>query len=426
MSKTILHVEDNPANRLLVRQVLEVAGYTIVEVTDGLNGIKMAQACRPDLILMDINIPGMDGYEATTRIKSLPGLDQVPIIAITAKTIAGDRERALAAGCHGYIVKPIDIDTFPKQIAEFLDGLREQISVEQESTYLREYNQRLVDRLEQKVQELTKVNETLSHTDSMKSRFINLAAHELRTPLAAVHGYVSLLTASDSPIMAHADDRTLEILEGLNTGIDRLRGIVQDMLDVTRIETGTLQLKHAPVGLFLILEKIKKDFKNAVARRHQTLNVGSATESPLMWVDGERVTQILRNLVSNAVKYTPDGGTIGISVELVDLAEHPVIKTPLPLSQYVKITVSDSGIGIAQEEHERIFANFYEVRDIEHHSTSKTEFMGGGTGLGLAIARGVAQAHGGFLWVESPGHDPEHCPGSKFHLLLPLGQPNKD
>jgi len=425
MGKTILYVEDNAANRMLVGQVLEGVGYTVIEATDGLSGIKMAQEAHPDLILMDINIPGMDGYEAATRIKSLPELSNIPIIALTAKVMAGDRERALAAGCNGYIAKPIDIDALPKQVAEFLGGMRESITIEQESAYLREYNERLVDRLEKKVQELTKANEALSHTDAMKSRFINLAAHELRTPLAAVHGYLSLLTASDSEFMAQADERTLQVIEGVVTGVDRLRGIVQDMLDVTRIEAGTLQLKHAPIGLSMILDKINKDFKNVVARRQQTLIVADANHVPTMWADGERVTQILRNLVSNAIKYTPDGGTIEISVEVMGSGQTFPLDTPLQ-NQFIKITVSDTGVGIASEQQERIFEHFYEVRDIERHSTSKTEFMGGGAGLGLSIARGVAEAHGGSLWVESEGHDPEQCPGSKFHLILPLGESPKD
>lgn len=421
MSKTILYVEDNTANRMLVRQVLEGVGYQVIEATDGLSGIKTAQETNPDLILMDINIPGMDGYEAATRIKSLPELSNVPIIALTAKVMAGDRERALAAGCDGYIAKPIDIDTFPNQVAEFLGGMRESITVEQESAYLREYNERLVDRLEKKVQELTKANEALSHTDAMKSRFINLAAHELRTPLAAIHGYLSLLTASDSPVIAHADEKTLQVIEGVVTGVDRLRGIVQDMLDVTRIEAGTLQLRYAPIGLSFILDKIKKDFKNVMAKRQQTMIIVDAGHIPTMWADGERVTQILRNLVSNAVKYTPDGGTIEITVDMLGGVQTLVAEKPVQ-QQFVKITVGDTGVGIAPEDQERIFENFYEVRDLERHSTSKTEFMGGGAGLGLAIARGVAEAHGGSLWVESEGHDPEQCPGSKFHLILPLGQ----
>jgi signal transduction histidine kinase len=251
----------------------------------------------------------------------------------------------------------------------------------------------------------------------MKSRFISLAAHELRTPLAAVRGYLSVLTSPGSKVTTNADPDTLELLDGMITGIDRLQGLVQDMLDVTRIEAGTLQLKYAPIPLSLLFQKIQKDFKNVVSRRRQTLKMADANAIPLMWADGERITQILRNLVSNAVKYTPDGGKIEVTAEVMSSDDRK--------NRFVKITVSDNGVGIAKDQQERIFQSLYEVRDIELHSTSKTDFMGGGVGLGLPIARGVAQAHDGSLWVESAGHDPAKCPGSKFHLILPLGEAPK-
>ena len=422
----ILYVEDNAANRVLVSQVLGSVGYTVIEAADALSGIKMAQEEEPDLILMDINIPGMDGYETATRIKSLPKLAGVPIIALTARTMAGDRERALTAGCDGYISKPIDVDLLPRQVAEFLGGRRERVAVEKESIYLREYNERLADHLEQKMRELTKANGALERTSTMKTRFIDLAAHELRTPLAAVHGYLGILMAPGSPFMAHADANTHEIIDGIVIGIDRLRGIVQEMLDVTRISAGTLQLSYAPVSLSAIFNKIQKDFGKLVTRRNQTLAIADVSEIPPIWADGERVIQILRNLMSNAVKYTPDGGRIELYAKIMG-GQLPDPASPGPsANHFVKITVRDSGVGIPPEQQELIFEHFYEVREIEHHSTSKTDFMGGGAGLGLPIARGVAEAHGGSLWVESEDYDPELCPGSKFHLILPFGEPPKE
>lgn len=420
MSIKILHIEDNHNNRILVQQVLASYGYQVVEAVDGLSGIEMAKSEKPALILMDINIPGMDGYEAATRIKSMPELSHVPVIALTAKVMAGDRERALAAGCDGYIPKPIDVDALPAQIAEFLGGMREMISAEEESAYLREYNERVVERLEEKVKELTAMNESLVHSDAMKTRFINLAAHELRTPLATIHGYLTLLTSPDSKLLKQADDTSRELLDGLATGVDRLRGIVQDMLDMSRIQLGSLQLSYAPTNLSDILEKIEREFTPTVEKREQTLHVEKINQ--VLWADGERVTQILRNLVSNAIKYTPNNGTISIHTELVeDSRTLELVETSL--AQFVKISVRDTGIGVDPEQQESIFETFYEVRDFEQHSTSKTDFMGGGTGLGLPIARGVAEAHGGSLWVESPGHDPDGTPGSTFHLILPIGRP---
>ena len=120
MSATILYVEDNFDNRMLVRRVLEAEGYRVVEAEDGPEGIKWLQSETPDLVLMDINLPQIDGYEVTRRFKELPSMADVPVIAMTANVMKGDREKTLAAGCDGYIPKPIDIDTLPDQIARFL------------------------------------------------------------------------------------------------------------------------------------------------------------------------------------------------------------------------------------------------------------------------------------------------------------------
>jgi two-component system cell cycle response regulator DivK len=120
MSKVILYIEDNPDNRLLIRRVLQAEGYEVLEAVDGQAGMERAAETRPDLILMDINLPEIDGYEVTARLKQLPGLSRIPIIAVTANVMKGDREKTLAAGCDGYIQKPIDIDLLPGQIERFL------------------------------------------------------------------------------------------------------------------------------------------------------------------------------------------------------------------------------------------------------------------------------------------------------------------
>jgi two-component system cell cycle response regulator DivK len=120
MNECILYIEDNPDNRMLIRRVLQAEGYTVLEAEDGHSGLRLASEQRPDLILMDINLPEVDGYEVTARLKQLPGLDEVPVIALTANVMKGDREKTLAAGCDGYIQKPVDIDLLPDQIEHFL------------------------------------------------------------------------------------------------------------------------------------------------------------------------------------------------------------------------------------------------------------------------------------------------------------------
>ncbi len=119
--KMILYIEDNPENRLLVRRILEIEGYTVIEADTGKAGLDKAATIKPDLILMDINLPEMDGYQLTRRLKQLQHLVDVPVVAMTANVMKGDREKTLAAGCDGYIQKPIDVDQLPRQIARFLE-----------------------------------------------------------------------------------------------------------------------------------------------------------------------------------------------------------------------------------------------------------------------------------------------------------------
>ena len=417
----ILYVEDNFMNRMLVKRLLEAHGYTVLEAEDGLSGIKVAQEELPDLILMDINIPGMDGFEATTKLKSIEGLKDTPIVALTAKVMDGDREMALTAGCDGYIPKPIDVDTLPDLIQDFLAGKREMVAVAEERVYLREYSQKLVDRLQEKIEELTKANKELRHTDEMKSRFISIAAHELRTPLTLIQGYLSMLIQSGGEATYPLDDNALKAIQGIAKGMERLHTIVEEMLDVTRIESGTLNLHLGPVSLKDVITAAVRKLKPFAGEREQEIVVPDLSGIPPVKGDAGRLLQVFINLIGNGIKYTPDGGGISLSVRVIEAGK---VLTPHVRSagrgEFIEVIVEDTGVGIAEEDQERIFKRFYEVKAPSLHSTSKTSFMGGGLGLGLPTARGIVEAHNGWLWVESEGHDEEECPGSRFHVLLPV------
>jgi two-component system cell cycle response regulator len=158
-NKKILYVEDNIDNRLLVKRILEAEGYIVIEASDGIEGIKIAQTDKPDLILMDLNLPAMDGQTAATRIKSMKGLENTIVVAITANVVEGEREKSLIAGCDGYIQKPVDVDKLPGRLEEYLNGKRERVSPRQEREYLRLFTQQLAEKLE--------VNIDLSHTDEL-------------------------------------------------------------------------------------------------------------------------------------------------------------------------------------------------------------------------------------------------------------------
>jgi signal transduction histidine kinase len=165
-------------------------------------------------------------------------------------------------------------------------------------------------------------------------------------------------------------------------------------------------------------------FYQEIARqRNLSITMEPMEHLPVIWGDGTRTTQMLVHLIGNAVKYTPDGGSITLSGRQVGQEIRAAASDHVEGEHFVELIVADTGIGIDPGEQDQIFEQFYEVRDPRLHSSSKTDFMGGGAGLGLAITRGVAEAHGGWVWVESEGYDPDSCPGSRFHVVLPVGAP---
>ena len=163
----ILHIEDDPANRLLVRKLLTPHGHDVIDAADGLEGVRSACAERPDLILVDLNIPHLDGYEVTLRLRGEPSLAGVPIVAITAE---GDRDTSLAVGCDGFLQKPIDARTFAKTLQGYLKGRREASQPDASGERLRQQSQKIVAHLEAKVAELSAANARLVDLDRARAR----------------------------------------------------------------------------------------------------------------------------------------------------------------------------------------------------------------------------------------------------------------
>lgn len=404
----VLYVEDDPSSARLVQRVLEAEGFDVRIVTDGIAALEVARQRRPDLILMDINISGLDGYEVTTRLRALEELKDIPIVAVTAATLSGDRERALIAGCDGYIPKPIDVDRFPQQVEAFLGGLRERIESPQEKAdYLVEYSRRLVERLEGKIRELEKAHAELQRLDQMKTDFIILAGHELRTPLTAIYGYSQmLLSTPDIPGSPDEEGSPRHLLHQVIQATRRLNQVVDDILNVFLIEANKLELNLGPVPLHSLVQNVVRNIRNLDPGRQLTFEFEGLGTLPLIMGDAQRLFQAFWHVVSNAVKYTPDGGTIRIAGRVVDHTVH--------------LSIQDSGIGIDPADRERIFDRFYVVEDTLLHHSSKTAFKGGGLGLGLSLARGIIEAHKGRIWIESEGRDEVRLPGTTVHILLPL------
>jgi signal transduction histidine kinase len=411
MSKkaTILYIEDDRASQRLVKRVLENQGYDVHIANDGLEGIALAREKEPELILMDINLPSMDGQEITTRLRSLPYFTNTPIVALTANVGPGSREQALVAGCTGFLTKPIDVAEFPDQVEAFLQGQLDPLDDGERNQHLEIYTQRLVERLENKIYELQTANQKLRELDRMKSDFIALVSHELRTPLTLISGYTYLLKEKvEQTGDAGVPGSISHIASGLNMGVERLSQVINEIISVSRIAAGNLDLALGPVRLDQAMRPLIAEAKAACEQRGIQLHVCDLSQLPMIEADGGQLKVALNNVISNAIKYTADKGRIIIDGRAVGDA--------------VDITITDTGVGIPLEEQRRIFEQFHVLGSIQHHSTSKSAFLGGGLGLGLAIARGVVEAHSGRIWVESDGYDPEKMPGSIFHILLPLSQ----
>lgn len=404
----VLYIEDDAASQRLVQRVLENHDYEVLIAGEGLTGVNLAREQKPDLILMDINLPGMNGREITTRLRSISNLAGTPIVALTANTSPGHRERALAAGCDGFLTKPIDVLSFPGEVASFLKGYREKLDQEEHLTHLEVHAQELVTNLEAKVRELEVANQRLRDLDHAKSNFMAVVSHELRTPLTLLEGYTHLLfeRARESDEALPPD--LVPLIDGLHKGVDRIAQVINEVINVSRITSGTLQLSLGPVRIEQLFERLEKEIGDDAGEREIELVVSAPQGLPVIEGDGLQLLIALKNVVGNAIKYTPDGGEVTISASLLDDA--------------VDLRVADTGIGIPQEEQRRIFDHFFMLEAVDHHSSSKTAFQGGGLGLGLAITQGIIEAHQGRIWVESAGRDEETLPGSTFHLLLPLQQ----
>lgn len=266
----------------------------------------------------------------------------------------------------------------------------------------------MTERLQQRTLELEKSNRILEQMDRTKTSFISISAHELRTPLTLIQGYAYMIEQ-----MADKDSELQTLAKGIMEGFNRMEAVVNDMLDVTKIDSQALHVSRSSQRMDLIIGKVQRFFKAALKERNLKLSVQGLETLPPVHVDPELTYKVFYHLVMNAIKYTPDGGSITIQGRKVTDDVH---------GQEIEISIRDTGIGIAPQDQQLVFEKFYQTGEVLSHSSGKTKYKGGGPGLGLAIARGIVQAHGGRIWLESPGHDEKACPGTVVYVRLPYNE----
>jgi len=407
----LLYIEDDYNSRLLLRKALSESFYEIVEKEDGLSALELLREDHDfDLILLDINIAGMNGFEVATRIKSMDRYKSVPLVALTASLLKNSRELALISGCDGYLTKPILPDKIDALIKDYINGKKELVPTDRMMDFMREYNLQLVSHLETEIKELKRANEELKELDKLKSNFISLASHELRTPLMTIIGYIGLLLSKEG---RETIDQDIKILQIIERNAKRLEKIVKDMFTMSLLENRIPFMEIRNVNPITIVESVIEDLKFVFLQRDISYSIDIEGDIPYVECDEEKITQVISNLVRNAIKFTEDRGSVKVRINYP--SESVEKRYGHNKNNYIEISVADTGIGIPEEKSSKIFDKFPGIQNIENHHTSDFEFMGGGMGLGLSISKGIVERHNGYIWFE------KNLPkGSVFSILLPL------
>jgi signal transduction histidine kinase len=263
--------------------------------------------------------------------------------------------------------------------------------------------------------EMEETNEQLEKLDSVKTDFVTIASHELRTPLAQLRGYTDIIDALNEQGMLD-QDQIGGMVANLRKATERMEELIAAMLDVSQLDVNAMDLRFAQTTPETVVRMAIEPLTDAIKQRKLTLSARGLRGLPMIEADMQRLVQAFRNVVVNAIKFTPDGGRIEITA-MAKPAESPDEK------DQILVAIADTGVGIDQRNLELIFEKFFRAYDPGLHSTGTYKFMGAGPGLGLTIAKGVIEGHGGKIWAESSGHSMENYPGSTFYVLLPVSPP---
>ena len=372
----ILVVEDSAVQAARLRAVLEGAGYEVRIAPDGERGIALCAEHRPEAVLTDVVMPGMDGLELTRRIKADPAHSSTRVIVLTGSSEPADVVRALEAGADNFLAKPYEDASLVDRVARTLAG-----SADPKRTT--PAHRLLVSALEDAAAARKKADDA----NHAKDDFLAMLSHELRTPLNAITGWSSMLRSGT--LGAAAATRAVEVIER-NAWIQTR--LIEDMLDVSRIATGELRLDAAPLRVGDVVEAAIDAVRPEATARTVTLGLAQVDEASVIG-DAARLQQVVWNLLVNAVKFSEPGGRVEVSVRAED--------------GEVQIIVRDHGRGIPAEQLQFVFERFRQA-----HQRRRGE---SGLGLGLAIAKHIVERHGGRVEARSEGLG--H--GASFVVSLP-------
>lgn len=380
--RLILLVDHHAENRGLLTRCLGDA-YEVAEAADCREALAAITSQAPDLLLIDLAGPSLEGLAVLAAIDTaVEGF--LPTIALVDAADAERRRRALSLGADELLTRPIVGDELSTRVRTLLA--------------LKATREELAQALEREQFQRAEAAQ-LKEMDRLKDEFLSVVSHELRTPLNFIMGFATIL---DDEVAGDLNPEQHAHMAKIIDGSERMLGLVNDLLEFAKLRSGKFSLDPLPVSYRPLVENVLATMRPLADQKRIALSATIEGE-PVAVLDALRVVQVLTNLIGNAVKFTPPGGSIGIRVTLREGA--------------VLTEVADTGIGIAPENLEAVFESF---RQVDMSPTGE----GGGTGLGLAISQAIVEAHGGAIGVESePGR------GSTFWFVLPLApveQPGVD
>lgn len=373
----ILIVDDTPENLQVLSATLSERGYKVRGVIKGQMAIRAAKSAPPDLILLDIRMPEMDGYEVCERLKADPQTRDIPIIFISALDEVLDKVKAFQTGGVDYITKPF-------QVEEVLARVENQLMICRLSQKLQEQNQKL----QQEIQERIKAEKEAEAASHAKSEFLANMSHELRTPLNAILGFTQVMSRDPE---LNTEQR--EYLGIINRSGEHLLELINDVLDLSKIEAGLISLYESSFDLYRLLDNLEEMFQIKADQKNLQLIFSVPSNIPqYVKVDAKKLRVCLINLLGNAIKFT-DYGSVTLRVARSSVISEESQWTTDNRQWTLDFEVEDTGHGIAPEEIDQLFNAFIQTE------TGKRSAEG--TGLGLTITRKFVQLMGGEITVRS-------------------------
>ena len=392
----VLVVDDEESVVVTIKAILQLDGYNVATTTSGKHARTMVRDTEYDLVLTDLRLEDGDGLEVLKAVRE--SHPETVTIMLTGYASLESAIQALRAGAYDYLVKPSEVEELRSTVARGIERRRLGQELRLRVAELAELNASLQQRIDDATAELKERYEQLKELDKMKSQFLSIASHELKTPITAMSGFLQVALRRVRRLsQGEAAAPVAEGLRGITEQLEvvyrqtgKLARLVDELLDVSRIQTGRIEFRYGDVDLSELANEVATRMQLTTTTHEITVRRDSEN---VVTADRDHLEQVLNNLVTNAIKYSPSGGAITIEVR--------------PDDGGVRLSVTDQGIGIPEKELDAIFGLFYRSPDRAARDAA-------GMGLGLYISKEIVVRHGGRIWAESGG-----VKGSTLNVLIP-------